>query len=63
MANDVLATIGKIIEELDVDQSNYQVLYKKYYGKADEQAKSIHSRLVAICERIKKSCAGKDVDV
>lgn len=49
-ADDVIV---KMMVELDGKQSNYQALYRHYYGKEDEQAKYIHNLLVSLCEEIK----------
>lgn len=46
--------IVEILQELDLQQSTYQLIYSKYYGKIDNEAKQIYSILVSMCERIRK---------
>ena len=46
--------ISNILIELDAEQSEYQKIYLKLYGKKDEQARHIYSLLCKMCERIRK---------
>lgn len=48
------SVISTILLELNEDQAEYQRIYRKYYGKEDEQAKHIHYMLKGLCDRIRK---------
>ena len=46
--------ISRILVELDVEQAEYQKLYRKVNGRTDTLAKHIHQRMVDLCERIRQ---------
>ena len=46
--------ISSILIELDNEQSQYQRLYRKNYGKIDEQSRHNYNEKVKLCERIRK---------
>ncbi len=46
--------ISSILNELDTEQSEYQRLYKKFYGKRDDFVAQIHSMMSALCFRIRE---------
>jgi hypothetical protein len=52
--NNLDKTISNILTELDKEQAEYQLTYKKLYGKPDEQARHIYNLLTKLCERIRK---------
>ena len=46
--------ISRILVELDIEQAEYQKLYKKVNGRTDVLGKHIHQLMVDLCERIRQ---------
>lgn len=52
--------ISEILVELDKEHSEYQRLFKKFYGKIDTVVKQIYDGKVSVCEEIRKRIISRE---